>query len=373
MKNKKIYVTKPYLPPKEEFDKYLSEIWDSRELTNCGKFHEELENSLSKFLGVKYVSLFSSGTSALIVALRALEVSGEVITTPYSFVATSHALKWNDISPVFVDIEPDGFNIDPKKVEKAITEKTTAILAVHCYGFPAKLSELDAIAKNHNLKLIYDAAHAFGVKLNGESILKSGDLSILSFHATKVFNTFEGGAIICPSLKMKKKIDNLKNFGFINEISVETVGINGKMAEINAALGLAQLPHFEKVLRERSRVDQEYKSRLKSIKGIKLYSHPFNVEHNFSYFPITVEKDYCLSRDELFELFRNENIMVRRYFYPLITEFNAYKVVEDPAINLQINNALETANKILCLPIYPDLTSNEIDRICEVILKGSKR
>lgn len=370
MKNSKIYVTKPYLPPKEEFDKYLSEIWDSRELTNCGKFHEKLENSLSKFLGVKYVSLFSSGTSALIVALRALEISGEVITTPYSFVATSHALKWNDISPVFVDIEPDGFNIDPKKVEGAITENTTAILAVHCYGFPAKLAELEGIAKKHNLKLIYDAAHAFGVKLNGESILRSGDLSILSFHATKVFNTFEGGAIICPSSEMKKKIDNLKNFGFTNEISVETVGINGKMAEINAALGLAQLPHFEKVIGERSRVDRQYKARLEGIGGIKLYTHPSNVEHNYSYFPITVENDYYLTRDELFELFRNQNIMVRRYFYPLITEFNAYKSALAPT--LEINNALETANKILCLPIYPDLTIDEIDRICDVISQGSK-
>jgi dTDP-4-amino-4,6-dideoxygalactose transaminase len=367
MSTDKIYVTRPYLPPKNEFDVYLAEIWKSRELTNSGKFHRKLENSLVKFLGVKHISLFSSGTSALIVALRALDIGGEVITTPYSFVATSHALEWNGIKPVFADVAPGSFNIDPLQVEKLITKKTTAILAVHCYGYPADILALDLLAKKYNIRLIYDAAHAFGVGIKNNSILNAGDLSILSFHATKVFNTFEGGAIVCSTLDMKERIDSLKNFGFVNEVAISAVGINGKMAEINAALGLAQLPHFDEVLASRAQIDAIYRARLKYVEGIDLHDPGPEVTQNYSYFPITINNSYLLTRDELFEKFRNENIMVRRYFYPLISDFSVYRNAELELNAEYLINAKKVANQILCLPIYPDLTEQQVHRICDVI------
>lgn len=367
MSTEKIYVTRPYLPPKNEFDVYLAEIWESRELTNSGKFHRELEDALVKFLGVKHISLFSSGTSALIVALRALDIGGEVITSPYSFVATSHALEWNGIKPVFADVTPGSFNIDPLQVEKLITEKTTAILAVHCYGYPADILALDHLAKKYNIRLIYDAAHAFGVSIKKNSVLNAGDLSILSFHATKVFNTFEGGAIVCSTLDMKERIDSLKNFGFVSEVAVNSVGINGKMAEINAALGLAQLPHFDEVLASRAQIDAIYRSRLKNVAGIDLHDPGAEVTQNYSYFPVTVKDNYLLSRDELFEKFRSENIMVRRYFYPLISEFSVYRDVELEMDSGYLINAKKVADQILCLPIYPDLTEQQVHRICDVI------
>lgn len=370
MATKKIYVTRPYLPPKKEFYKYVDEIWASKELTNCGKFHNILENSLCELLGVNHISLFANGTIALVVALRALKITGEVITTPFSFVATAHALVWNDIKPIFVDIEDNSFNIDPIKVEAAITDKTTAILAVHCYGHPANIDLLSKIAKKYNLYLLYDAAHAFGVSINDKSILNSGDMSILSFHATKVFNTFEGGAIVCNTLEMKKTIDSLKNFGFVDEISVDVIGINGKMAEINAALGLAQLPHIKKVIAARGKIDALYRNLLSQVKGIKLWSSENNVQDNYSYFPITVEEEYPLSRDELFDKFRERNIIVRRYFYPLISDFKIYKEKYPPLKNLA--NAKKISSEVLCLPIYPGLNNDEIIKICEIIKVNAK-
>lgn len=367
----KIYVTRPYLPPKHEFDKYLSEIWESRELTNSGTFHSQLEKELVEFLGVKHISLFSNGTIALVAALRALNIGGEVITTPYSFVATSHALVWNGIKPVFVDIQQDAFNIDPKAVEASITENTTAILAVHCYGYPADLESLQRIAQKHKIHLLYDAAHAFGVSKDSRSILNSGDLSILSFHATKVFNTFEGGAIVSPTLEMKKRIDSLKNFGFVNEVSVNAIGINGKMAEINAALGLAQLPYFNDVLSERARVDSMYRKRLANVPGILVPSPEVGVSQNYSYFPIKVDASFRMTRDELFEKFRSENIVVRRYFYPLITDFEVYKDELLESNPKYLRNAKLAAEQILCLPIYPDLTNEQVHRICDVFNDGA--
>jgi len=367
MATKKIYVTRPYLPPKIEFDKYVNQIWESKELTNSGRFHNALELELSRTLGVKHISLFSNGTIALIVALKALKITGEVITTPYSFVATGHALVWNEIKPIFVDIENNSFNIDPIKVEAAITKNTTAILAVHCYGYPANLDALFRIAKKYKLYLLYDAAHAFGVSINNKSILNAGDMSILSFHATKVFNTFEGGAIICKSRKMKKTIDSLKNFGFVNETNVNEIGINGKMAEINAALGLAQLPHLNEIISNRRYIDDLYRNNLSNIKGIKLYPPQNNVQHNYSYFPITIDKPYPLSRDELFKKFREKNIIVRRYFYPLISDFAIYKKIYTAKTTTSLKNAKKMSAQVLCLPIYPGLDRNEIYEICKVI------
>ena len=315
--------------------------------------------------------MFSNGTIALVVALRALNISGEVITTPYSFVATTHALVWNGIKPVFVDIKSGSFNIDPAAVEAAITEKTTAILAVHCYGYPADIEALERIAQKYKIHLLYDAAHAFGVSKVSHSILNSGDLSILSFHATKVFNTFEGGAIVSSSPEMKKKIDSLKNFGFVNEVSVNAIGINGKMAEINAALGLAQLPHFKDVLEARARVDSIYRNRLGAIFGIVLPSPEPSVTQNYSYFPIMIDSAYGMTRDELFEKFRSENIVVRRYFYPLITDFEAYQNKALESSENYLSNAKLAADQILCLPIYPDLTDAQVHRICNVIDGGA--
>jgi len=372
MSRDKIFITRPYLPPKNEFDSYLAEIWESRELTNSGKFHKELENKLVDFLGIKHISLFSSGTSALIIALRALNIKDEVITTPYSFVATSHSLKWNGIKPIFVDIMQDGFNIDPAKIEEYITEKTTAILAVHCYGFPADIEALEKIAKKHNLKLIFDAAHAFGVKINEKSILNAGELSILSFHATKVFNTFEGGAIISSYLKKKKKIDSLKNFGFVNEVEVSEVGINGKMSEINAALGLAQLPHYYEILESRKKIDAQYRIRLGNIAGIKLSDLGAEISQNYSYFPLTVNKEYGMTRDELFKKFRDQDIIARRYFYPLISEFSPYWDASKEKNQNYLINAKKVAEQILCLPIYPGLKEQQVDRICDVIIKTQR-
>lgn len=369
----KIYVTRPFLPPKIEFDKYVNQIWESRELTNSGKFHNALETSLSKALGVKHISLFSNGTIALVVALKALKITGEVITTPYSFVATAHALVWNEIKPIFVDIENESFNIDPLKVEAAITKNTSAILAVHCYGHPARLDALAKIAKKYKLHLLYDAAHAFGVSINNKSILNAGDMSILSFHATKVFNTFEGGAIISKTKKMKETIDSLRNFGFVNETNVNAIGINGKMAEINAALGLAQLPHFKEVIDLRRNVDSLYRKHLSNIKGIKLYPTQNNVQHNFSYFPIAVEKSYPLSRDELFQKFREINIIVRRYFYPLISDFSIYKKLYPENSTQNLKNAKKMSAQVLCLPIYPDLYENDIYEVSKVIKDNERK
>lgn len=366
MSKKNIYVTQPYLPPLEEFIPYLEEIWRNKILTNGGPFHQQLEKALCDYLGVDHIALFTNGTIALVTALQALRITGEVITTPYSFVATSHSLLWNGIKPVFVDIDPNTLNIDPRKIEAAITPQTTAIMPVHCYGHPCDIKAIQKIADIYNLKVIYDAAHAFGVQDAGGSILRHGDLSVLSFHATKVFNTFEGGAIVCPDAETKQRIDYLKNFGFVDELTVVAPGINGKMSELNAAMGLLQLRHIPEILTRRKRIDQIYRIQLKDIKGIRCIQESGQAIANYSYFPILIDSDYPLTRDELYQKLKDQGIFSRRYFYPLISEFSMYRgLPSSHRDNLPM--ATDAAYKVLCLPIYPDIDDNDLDRIINLI------
>ena len=364
-----IYVTQPYLPPLEEFIPYLQEIWASKILTNGGPFHQQLEKALIEYLGVDNISLFTNGTIALITALQALGIAGEVITTPYSFVATSHALLWHGIKPIFVDIEPNSLNIDPIKIRNAITPKTTAIMPVHCYGYPCDVKSIQEIAEDNNLKVIYDAAHAFGVRDTSGSILRFGDLSVLSFHATKVFNTFEGGAIVCPDPKTKERIDQLKNFGFVNETSITTLGINGKMSELNAAMGLLQLKHIDDAIQMRREIDKTYRYLLKKVRGIRCLHEETLSKSNYSYFPILIEPEYPISRDDLYNKFKIQNIFARRYFYPLISSFAMYKELPSASF-ANLATATDAASKVLCLPIYPALTPCEQQRICEIIFEN---
>lgn len=361
-----IYVTQPFLPQLEEFIPYLEEIWRSKIITNCGDYHTKLEHALCEYLGVEYISLFTNGTIALITALQSLQITGEVITTPYSFVATSHSLTWNGVTPVFVDVNPSTLNIDPKRIEAAITPKTTAILAVHCYGYPCDVDEIQKIADSYNLKVIYDAAHAFGVKCHCGSVLSHGDLSVLSFHATKVFNTFEGGAIVCPDAKTKQRIDHLKNFGFVDEVTVVEPGINGKMSEVNAAFGLLQLKYIDHAIRQRSVIDAAYREGLADIKGIHCHGNAHVKVANYAYFPILVGPEYPLKRDELYEKLKANGIHARRYFYPLISEFPMYKSLPS-ARTESLPVAKLAASEVLCLPIYPDLSMDVVKKICGII------
>jgi len=370
MTKKMIPVTQPFLPELSEFVPYLEKIWDNRWLTNNGPFHQELEAKLAEYLGVEHVSLFNNATIALITALQAMRIHGEVITTPYSFVATSHSIMWNGLEPVFVDIDPTTFNIDPAKIEAAITPRTTAIMPVHCYSNPCDVEAIQKIADNYGLKVIYDAAHAFGINFKGESLLKWGDLSILSFHATKVFNTFEGGAIISPDAKTKQSIDRLKNFGIADELTVTAPGINGKMSEINAAFGLVQLKHIDQAMAQRQAIDERYRAELAGVTGITLYQHDAQANSNFSYFPILVEAGYSLSRNELYHKLKAHGIFSRRYFYPLISNMPMYRGLPSANItNLPQANSL--AEKVLCLPIYNDLADSEQSAIIKYISESS--
>ena len=367
MNDKPIFVTQPALPPLDDFIEYCKQIWDNKILTNNGPFHEQFEKELADYLGVKYISLFSNGTLALITALQALRITGEVITTPFSFVATTHSLWWNNIKPVFADIEPDYFNLDPEKVEAAITPQTTAIMPVHVYGNPCKLERFQQIADTYGLKLIYDAAHAFGVKINGNSILNYGDLSILSFHATKVFNTIEGGAIISPDEQTKKRIDYLKNFGFADEVTVIAPGINAKMNEVQSAYGLLQLKYVDDCIVKRKHITTIYREQLKGIDGISVMQDIDGVKHAYSYFPILVDKEkYVLTRDKLYEALKTHNIFGRRYFYPLISQFPTYRgLPSSKTDNLLV--ATKLAEQVICLPIYPDLKPEEQQKIINLI------
>lgn len=365
MNNKLITVTSPLLPPLEQFIPYLEQIWASKQLTNNGQFHQQLEVALAAYLGVEHLSLFANGTTALITALQALHVQGEVITTPYSFVATAHALLWNRLTPVFVDVDEDTFNLDPAAVEAAITERTTAIMPVHCYGRPCDVDALQAVADRHGLKLIYDAAHAFGVKDDsGASILRHGDLSVLSLHATKVFNTFEGGAIISPDAATKQHIDHLRNFGFVDEVTVVTPGINGKMSEIHAAFGMLQLQHIDGALQRRQQVDQLYRHLLDDVPGLTLKVRERG--SNYSYFPVLVGDDFPLSRDELYQQLRDQQVHARRYFYPLITEMGPYREMSDLR-EPPWPRAQKIASQVICLPIYPDLSDEDVARIVGIV------
>jgi len=369
MNKNPIYVTKPFLPPLEEFQPYLEKIWSSHILTNGGPFHQELEQKLCEYLEVKYISLFSNGTLALITAIQALKLSGEVITTPYSFVATTHALWWNNIKPVFVDIDPVTFNLDPCKIESAITPKTTAILPVHVYGNPCDVLRIQEIAERYGLKLIYDTAHAFGVKLNGTSLAAFGDLSVLSFHATKVFNTFEGGAIICHDETTKQHIDQLKNFGIIDETTVLSPGINAKINEFQAALGILQLKYLDEAIGKRKILTERYREFLEKIPGISVMLDVPDIEYNFGYFPVLIDSVKSgRTRDAVYNKLKRHNIFSRRYFYPLISQFPTYKGLpsSDP-VNLP--NAEKITQQILCLPIYPDLEISNVKRICKLIIE----
>lgn len=363
MKHNPILVTQPFLPPLEEFQEYLKDIWESKWLTNNGKYHQALEKALCEYLGVKYISLFSNGTLALITALQTLHITGEVITTPYSFVATTHALWWNNIKPVFVDIEPNTFNIDPEKIEAAITPQTTAILPVHVYGNPCNVEKIKKIADDYGLKVIYDACHTFGVSIKGIPILNFGDLSVMSFHATKVFNTFEGGAIISHDKESKKRIDNLKNFGFIDETTVVAPGINAKMNEVQAAMGLLQLKYIDVAIQKRRKIADQYRKVFTNISGISLIDDMPDVKHCYSYYPIFINKEiFGKTRDDVYNILKSNNIFSRRYFYPLISQFPTYRGMES-AKTEKMPIAEKATKEVICLPIYPELKTDQINFI----------
>ena len=360
------YVTRPMMPPLEEFLPYLERIWESRWLTNGGPFHQELETALAEHLNVDHLSLFTNGTLALVTALQALRITGEVITTPYSFVATAHSLLWNGITPVFVDVDPVTCNLDPRRIEEAITPRTTAILPVHCYGTPCDVEAIQAIADVYGLKVIYDGAHAFGVDHQGQSLLRHGDMTMLSFHATKVFTTFEGGALVCRDAKTKQRIDFLKNFGHSGEITVVAPGINGKMTEIQAAFGLLQLAHVDEALSKRRAVDSRYREHLSDVAGITLAPQDDATVRNYAYFPIFVGPDYPIDRDALNERLLQNGIVARRYFYPLVAEFPMYRGLPSASLD-RLPVATAMSRSVLCLPMYPDLDLASVDRIAELI------
>lgn len=362
-----ITVTSPLLPPLEEFKPYLEDIWRRKWLTNNGYYHKELENALCEYLGVPYISLFTNGTLPLICALQALRITGEVITTPYSFVATTHALWWNGIKPVFVDIDRRTGNIDPEKIEAAITPKTTAIMPVHVYGQPCEMERIQEIANTYGLKVIYDAAHAFGVEKEGKSLLAAGDMSTLSFHATKVYNTVEGGALVCQDAQTKQRIDYLKNFGFANETTVVAPGINGKMDELRAAYGLLSLKHVDEAIARRKQVALRYREALRQARGITFFEDRPGVKHNYSYFPIFInEKEYGMSRDALYEKMKAAGVYGRRYFYPLISTFSTYRGLES-ARPSNLPNAHKMAEEVICLPMHHGLSEENVDRVLRCI------
>lgn len=364
-----ITVTSPLLPDLGEFQEMLKDIWTSKWITNNGSYHQKLEKALAEYLKVPYVSLFTNGTLPLITALQALRITGEVITTPYSFVATTHSLWWNGIKPVFVDIDSKTGNMDPNKIEAAITPRTTAIMPVHVYGKPCDVDAIQSIADNYGLKVIYDAAHAFGVEVNGESILNAGDMSTLSFHATKVYNTIEGGAMIMHDEKTKKRIDYLKNFGFANETTVVGPGINSKMDEIRSAYGLLNLQQVDAAIEARHQVAIKYREALKDVEGITYFDDMPGVKHNYSYFPIFVDAEkYGMTRDELYFKMREQNVWGRRYFYPLISTFSTYRGLESAAPS-NLPNAHRMAETVICLPMHHGLSDDDIQRVINCIVK----
>ena len=368
--NKLITVTSPLLPNLHDFNEMLQRIWDSKWLTNNGSFHQQLENELANYLKVPYISLFTNGTLPLITALQALRITGEVITTPYSFVATTHSLWWNGIKPVFVDIDPVTCNIDPNKIEAAITPKTTAILPVHVYGKPCDTEHIQQIADKYGLKVIYDAAHAFGVEVDGKSILEAGDMSTLSFHATKVYNTIEGGALICHDEKTKKRIDYLKNFGFVDEIEIVAPGINGKMDEVRSAYGLLTLRQVDAAIESRHQIAIKYRKALENVKGIKFMEDMLGVKHNYSYFPVFVDtEEYGITRDELYFKLKEQNVLGRRYFYPLISEFSTYRGLPS-AHRDNLPMAHKIADSVICLPMYHNLSETDVERVVKTIINN---
>lgn len=369
MNEKQITVTSPLLPDLEEFHALLKEIWDSKWITNNGSFHKQLEKELAEYLKVPYISLFTNGTLPLLTALQALRITGEVITTPYSFVATTHSIWWNGCKPVFVDVDPATGNMDPDKIEAAITNKTTAIMPVHVYGKPCDTKRIKEIADKYGLKVIYDAAHAFGVEVNGESVLTAGDMSTLSFHATKVYNTLEGGALVMHDAETKKRVDFLKNFGFAGEIEVVAPGINSKVDEVRAAYGIINLRQVDTAIEARHQVAVKYRDALRPVEGITFMDDMLGVKHNYSYFPIFIDAEkYGMTRDELYEKMRSHNVLGRRYFYPLISTFSTYRGLESAAPK-NLPNAHKMADSVICLPMHHELSAEDIHRVLELIVK----
>lgn len=368
MDNKLITVTSPLLPNLDEFHQILQQIWDSKWITNNGDFHKQLEKELAEYLGVPYVSLFTNGTLPLLTALQALRITGEVITTPYSFVATTHCIWWNGCKPVFVDIDPATGNIDPDKIEAAITPNTTAIMPVHVYGQPCDTQRIQEIADKYGLKVIYDAAHAFGVNVNGESVLNAGDMSTLSFHATKVYNTLEGGAMIMHDEKTKKRIDYLKNFGFAGETEVVAPGINSKVDEVRAAYGILNLRQVDAAIEARHQVAVKYREALKDVEGITYFNDTPGIRHNYSYFPIFINAErYGMTRDQLYFKMKEANVLGRRYFYPLISEFSTYRSLPSAAPS-NLPNAHKMASSVICLPMHHALSEEDIQRVLDCIM-----
>lgn len=398
MDKKQITVTSPLLPNLDEFHELLKDIWDSKWITNNGSFHRQLEAALAEYLKVPYVSLFTNGTLPLLTALQALRITGEVITTPYSFVATTHSIWWNGCKPVFVDVDPKTGNIDPDKIEAAITPKTTAIMPVHCYGKPCDVRRIKEIADKYGLKVIYDAAHAFAleipkneadynvafdeannvfnpsqatkkVEVDTESILNWGDLSTLSFHATKVYNTIEGGAMIMHDAETKKRIDYLKNFGFADETTVVGPGINSKVDEMRAAYGLLNLRQVDAAIEARRKVANIYREALRGVDGLTFYEDMSGVKHNYSYFPMFIDAEkYGMTRDELYFKMKEYNVLGRRYFYPLISEFSTYRGLESSRKE-NLPNAHKMANTVICLPMHHELSEGDMERILKLIVK----
>ena len=367
--NNNITVTTPLLPDLDEFNGMLKEIWASKWVTNMGQFHVQLEKALCEYLKVPYISLFTNGTLPLLTALQALNITGEVITTPYSFVATTHSIWWNGCRPVFVDIEEDTCGIDPDKIEAAITPKTSAIMPVHCYGKPVKMKRIQEIADKYGLKVIYDAAHAFGVEVDGKSVLNAGDMSTLSFHATKVYNTLEGGALVMHDEETKKRIDYLKNFGFANEVEVVAPGINSKVDEVRCAFGLLNLKQVDQAIANRQKVAQRYRDALRGVPGVRFFDDMPGVRHNYSYFPIFINaKEFGMTRDELYFKMREQGVFGRRYFYPLISEFSTYKGCQG-AERANLPNAHKMADSVICLPMHHILSEDDINRTLELIIK----
>lgn len=368
MDNKIITVTSPLLPDLDEFNAMLKDIWASKWITNNGSFHKQLEKELAAYLKVPYISLFTNGTLPLITALQGLRITGEVITTPYSFVATTHSLWWNGIKPVFVDIDPATGNIDPDRIEAAITPKTTAIMPVHVYGKPCNTKRIKEIADTYGLKVIYDAAHAFGVEVEGESVLNAGDMATLSFHATKVYNTVEGGALVMHDAETKKRIDYLKNFGFANEVTVVGPGINSKMDEVRSAYGLLNLRQVDAAIEARRQVAIKYREALRPVEGITFFDDMPGVKHNYSYFPIFVDAEkYGMTRDELYFKMKEHNVFGRRYFYPLISEFSTYRGVESARPD-NLPNAHRMADTVICLPMHHALSDEDVERVIKSII-----
>ena len=369
MDNKVITVTSPLLPNLDEFNQMLQQIWDSKWITNNGSFHKQLEKELAAYLKVPYISLFTNGTLPLLTAMQALRITGEVITTPYSFVATTHSIWWNGCKPVFVDIDPATGNLDPEKIEAAITPKTTAIMPVHVYGKPCDTKSIQQIADTYGLKVIYDAAHAFGVEVDGESILNAGDMSTLSFHATKVYNTIEGGAMVMHDEATKRRIDDLKNFGFHNEVTVVAPGINSKMDEMRSAYGLLNLKQVDQAIAKRQKVANAYRETLRGIDGLTFFEDMPGVKHNYSYFPMFIDAEkFGKTRDELYFKMKEANVLGRRYFYPLISEFSTYRGLES-ANPANLPNAHKMADSVICLPMHHELSQEDIERVLNLIVE----